>query len=195
MIRLGPPIIVRSCHVLLDLEVINRWDHELSQRNLGKVGEPYCYPDSFIEILCLVKKYFHLSFRELPYRQMGIVVDHANKVPRIPHYSTISRRIKKLEIKINEKLGNDIVITLDNMGIKVANRGEWMHQKWHVSKGYLDIHISQKTLEIRSYDRSLFLDISHKRPIIFSSSSSWSPEVRKRSLFLDITSEVHSGKI
>jgi hypothetical protein len=190
MVRLGPPIIVRSCHVLLDLEVLNRWDHELSQMNLGKVGEPYCYPDSFIEILCLVKKYFHLSFRELPYRQ-----DHANKVPRIPHYSTISRRINKLEIKINEKLGNDIVITLDNMGIKVANRGEWMHQKSHVSKGYLEIHISQKTHEIRSYrtsDRSLFLDISKKIPTI----SSWLPEVRKRSLFLDITSEeVHNGKI
>ena len=45
----------------------------------------------------------------------------------IPHYSTISRRINKLEIKINEKLGNDIVIALDSTGIKVANRGgEWM---------------------------------------------------------------------
>ena len=45
----------------------------------------------------------------------------------IPHYRTISRRINKLEIKINEKLGNDIVIALDSTGIKVANRGgQWM---------------------------------------------------------------------
>ena len=44
-----------------------------------------------------------------------------NKVPGIPHYSTISRRINKLEIKINEKLGNDIVIALDSTGLKVSN--------------------------------------------------------------------------
>src|SRR4051794_36092496 len=60
----------------------------------------------------------------------------------IPHYSIISRRINKLEIKINEKLGNDIVIALDSTGIKVANRGEWMRDKWHVRKGYLKIHIA-----------------------------------------------------
>ena len=61
----------------------------------------------------------------------------------IPHYSTISRRINKLEIKINEKLGNDIVIALDSTGIKVANRGgEWMQHKWHVrKKGHLKIHV------------------------------------------------------
>lgn len=62
----------------------------------------------------------------------------------IPHYSTISRRINKLEIKINEKLGNDIVIALDSTGIKVASRGrEWMQHKWHVrKKGYLKIHVA-----------------------------------------------------
>ena len=61
----------------------------------------------------------------------------------IPHYITISRRINKLEIKINEKLGNDIVIALDSTGIKVANRGEWMQHKWHVrKKGYLKIHVA-----------------------------------------------------
>ena len=48
------------------------------------------------------------------------------KLPCIPDYSTISRRINKLEIKINERLGNDIVIALDSTGIKVANRGEWI---------------------------------------------------------------------
>jgi hypothetical protein len=140
--------------------------------NLGRVGEPYCYPDSFIEILGLVKKYFHLSFRELPYRQMVaiVVIDHATKVPNIPHYSTISRRINNLEIKINEKLGDDIVIALDSTGIKLANRGEWMQRKWHVRKGYLKIHIIQKTHEIG--------------------------KVMKSSLFLDITSEeIHNGKM
>jgi len=130
--------LVRRGQVLLDFDVVDRWDHELSRMNLGKVGEPYCYPDSFIRLLGYMRSYFHL-----PYRQtQGVVIAHANKVPNTPHYSTISRRINKLDININEKLGNDIVIALDSTGIKLANRGEWMHHKWHVRKGYLKIHIA-----------------------------------------------------
>ena len=118
----------------MDFDVVDRWDHELSQMNFGKVAEPYCYPDSFIQLLGYMRAYFHL-----PYRQtQGVVIAHANA----PHYSTISRRINRLEIKINEKLGNDIIIALDSTGLKVANRGEWMRHKWHVRKGYLKIHIT-----------------------------------------------------
>ncbi|MFI5405729.1 MAG: IS5 family transposase [Nitrososphaerales archaeon] len=132
-------LLVRRGQVLLDFDVLDGWDHELSQMNLGKVGEPYNYPDSFIQILGYMRAYFHL-----PYRQTeGVVIAHAStKVPGIPHYSTISRRINRLEIKINEKLGNDIVIALDSTGIKVANRGEWIRHKWHVRKGYLKIHVA-----------------------------------------------------
>ena len=97
----------------------------LSQMNHGKVGESYNYPDSFMQLLGYTRAYFHL-----PYRQtQGVVMAHAStKLPCIPDYSTISRRINKLDIKINEKLGNDddIIIALDSTGIKVANRGEWM---------------------------------------------------------------------
>jgi IS5 family transposase len=131
--------LVRRGQVLLDFDVLDEWDHELSQMNEGKVGEPYDYPDSFMQLLGYMRAYFHL-----PYRQtQGVVIAHASKkVPGIPDYSTISRRINKLEIKINERLGNDIVIALDSTGIKVANRGEWIRHKWHVRKGYLKIHVA-----------------------------------------------------
>ena len=131
--------LVRRGQVLLDFDVLDEWDHELSQMNEGKVGEPYDYPDSFMQLLGYMRAYFHL-----PYRQtQGVVIAHASKkVPGIPDYRTISRRINKLEIKINERLGNDIVIALDSTGIKVANRGEWIRHKWHVRKGYLKIHVA-----------------------------------------------------
>jgi hypothetical protein len=123
----------------LDFDVLDGWDNELSQMNHGKVGEPYDYPDSFMQLLGYMRAYFHL-----PYRQtQGVVIAHASKkVPGIPDYSTISRRINKPEIRINEKLGNDIVIALDSTGIKVANRGDWIRHKWHVRKGYLKIHVA-----------------------------------------------------
>ena len=131
--------LVRRGQGLLDFDVLDEWDHELSQMNDGKVGEPYDYPDSFMQLLGYMRAYFHL-----PYRQtQGVVIAHASKkVPNIPDYRTISRRINKLEIKINERLGNDIVIALDSTGIKVANSGEWIQHKWHVRKGYLKIHVA-----------------------------------------------------
>ena len=132
-------LLVRRGQVLLDFDVVDKWDHELSQMNLGKVGEPYCYPESFIQLLGYMRTYFHL-----PYRQtQGVVIAHANsKLRNIPHFSTINRRLNKLEIKINENVGNDLVIAVDSTGIKVANRGEWMRHKWHVRRGYLKIHVA-----------------------------------------------------
>jgi hypothetical protein len=44
------------------------------------------------------------------------------QIPYILYNSTISRRINKLEIKMDEKIGNDIVIALDSTGIELANR-------------------------------------------------------------------------
>jgi hypothetical protein len=57
--------IVRRGQVLLDFDVVDRWDLELSQMNLGKVGEPYCYPDSLIELLGYMRAYFHLPYRQI----------------------------------------------------------------------------------------------------------------------------------
>ena len=131
--------LVRRGEVILDFDIIDGWYFELERMNEGKRGATYGYPNSFVQLLGYVKAYFHL-----PYRQTeGVVRAHAaNKIPSIPDYSTINRRVNKLDIKINEHIGNDIVIALDSTGIKVANRGEWMRHKWHVRKGYLKIHVA-----------------------------------------------------
>jgi hypothetical protein len=85
-----------------------------------------------------MRAYFHL-----PYIQtQGVVIAHASKLRNIPHFSTINKHLNKLEIKFNENVGNDIVLALDSTGIKIANLGEWISQKWHIRKGYLKIHIA-----------------------------------------------------
>jgi hypothetical protein len=78
------------------------------------------------------------------YHTEDVVRGHrSKKVPSIPDYSTINRRVNKVDVKINEEyLGNDIVIALDSTGIKVTNRGNWMRHKWNVRKGYLKIHVA-----------------------------------------------------
>jgi len=51
------------------------------------------------------------------------------KTPSIPDFTTINRRINKLNIQINNnKVSEDeyLIIAIDSTGIKVTNRGQWM---------------------------------------------------------------------
>jgi hypothetical protein len=65
-------------------------------------------------------------------------------------YYSINKRINRLDIKIkdtdskNKELKDEyVVIAIDNTGIKVTNRGQWMKEKWNVrTKGYLKIHVA-----------------------------------------------------
>jgi hypothetical protein len=137
--------LVRRGEILIGFDVIDNWDTELKEMNKDKVGEPFHYPNTFLLLLGYAKVYFHL-----PYRQTeGIAQGHAKgKVPSIPDYTTISRRINRLDIKIEDnnkskEFEDDyIVIAIDSTGIKVTNRGQWLRDKWNKRKGYLKIHIA-----------------------------------------------------
>lgn len=142
--------LVRRGEILLGFDVIDNWDKELEEMNRGKIGEPFHYPDTFVLMLGYAKAYFHL-----PYRQTeGIVKGHAgNRIPSIPDFSTISRRINRLDLKLENKNKTRedeyITITIDSSGIKKTNRGQWMNKKWNIQnrKGYLKIHVA---VDIRS---------------------------------------------
>lgn len=137
--------LVRRGEILIGFDVINNWDAELKEMNKDKVGEPFHYPNTFLLLLGYAKAYFHL-----PYRQTeGITYGHAKgKVPSIPDYTTINRRINRLDIKIKDTDSKEfedeyIIIAIDSTGIKVTNRGQWMRDKWNIKrKGYLKIHIA-----------------------------------------------------
>jgi hypothetical protein len=140
--------LVRRGEILLGFDVINNWDTELKEMNQGKIGEPFHYTNTFLLLLGHAKAYFHL-----PYRQTeGIAQAHAKgKLPSIPDFTTINRRINRLDIKIkdttdssNKSKDEYIVIAIDSTGTKVTNRGQWMRDKWHIKnkKGYLKIHVA-----------------------------------------------------
>jgi len=130
---------VRRGEIILGFDIIDNWNNELHRMNLGKEGALYRYPDTFVLLLGYMRVYFHLPFRQTK----GVVAAHAGrKVPSIPDYSTINRRVNKLDIKINERIGNDIILVLDSTGIMVTNRGEWLPHKRNVRKGYLKIHVA-----------------------------------------------------
>jgi len=73
---------------------------------------------------------------------------------QVPDYSTINRRVNKLQISLDESLiksKRPVSIAVDSSGIKVHNGGDWK-----VKKGYLKIHfaVNIKTGQVVSMDVS-----------------------------------------
>ena len=106
--------------------------------NRRKEGRRYVYSETFMEALGYCHLYLHLPFRQTE----GLIKSHLKEKANTPTYSAIWKRVNKLHIKMNPKLGKDIVIAIDSTGIKVSNRGEWMRQKWQKRRGFLKIHVA-----------------------------------------------------
>lgn len=132
---------MRRGEILLDLSILDGWDSELEKMNAGKEGEQYVYPDVFIRLLGYIHVLFHL-----PYRQTEGLLKALRKFDsriQAPDYSTIDRRVNRLDVKVDEEdYGDDMVLAVDTSGIKVSNRGDWMRRKWKVRRGFLKIHIA-----------------------------------------------------
>jgi hypothetical protein len=93
--------LVRYGKILIGFDVIDNWNTELKKINKDKVGEPFHYPNIFLLLLGYTKIYFHIPYRQT---EDGITQGHAKgKVPSIPDYTTISKRINRLDIKIKDK--------------------------------------------------------------------------------------------
>jgi len=136
--------LVRRGEILLDLRILDRWDSELERMNAGKEGGRYVYPDIFAKLLGYMRVLFHL-----PYRQTEGFLKALRRFDsriQVPDYSTIDRRVNRLNVRLDEEsYGDDVVLAVDASGIKVSNRGDWIRRKWKVRRGYLKIHIAVDT--------------------------------------------------
>ena len=88
-----------------------------------------------------MRAYFHL-----PYRQTQGVVILTYQKYHAYQIIVISRRINRLNIQINERLGNDVVIALDSTGIKVDNRENGYGINGMLEKVTLDFSQGNKKL-------------------------------------------------
>jgi hypothetical protein len=136
--------LVKRGLILLDLDFVAGWSRELKAMNDGKEGGRYRYPESFIKLLAVVHAYV------LPYRQLeGFMRGLSQYVDglKAPDYTTIWWRIAKMKIDLASSvdLDKDVTIAIDSSGIKVSNRGEWIHKKWRVQRGFIKVHIAVDT--------------------------------------------------
>ncbi len=120
--------LVRRGEILLGFDVTNNWNTELKEMSQCKIDEPFHYPNTFLLLRGYAKAYFHLPYRQT---KEGITQAHAKgKVPSIPNYTTINRRINRLDIKIKDTIDSKnkdlkdeyIVIAIYSTSIKITNR-------------------------------------------------------------------------
>ena len=148
--------LVRRGEIYISLDFLENWDEELSKMNKGKVGRPFLYPKSFMQFLAFI----HIAF--LPYRQIeGFLRKLSEYIPRLKavDYSTICKRLKKLDIELPKNLGEHIVIAVDSSGMKISNRGEWIRDRWKTRKGWIKVHIA---VDVKT-KRLLALELTDER--------------------------------
>jgi len=116
---------------------LETWIPEVKKMNVGKVGEPYFYPDSMIRFLAV------LYGKSFDYRALeGIMRGFSRHFYDFPviSFSQIRRRILKLPLSFDPK-ANDLIVGVDGTGMKVSNRGEWIRQAWGIRRGWIKVVI------------------------------------------------------
>ena len=115
-----------------------RWMHAGEKQR----GSQFDYSEQAILVMLTVKEVFHLSNRGVEgyvrslFRMMKINL-------RVPDHSTLSKRGKKLKVKLPKKTSQNLNIVMDSTGLKIYGEGEWKVRMHGVSKRrtWLKLHI------------------------------------------------------
>ena len=119
--------LVKRGEYLLALDFVEGWDKELSQMNANKVGAPYRFPKTMIELQAL----WHA--KQTPCRMIeGMTRElfQYGKLPDYNDYSTINRRINQLDYSLEIPQGDNIVVFSDGTGLQAVNGGEYLREKY-----------------------------------------------------------------
>jgi len=137
--------------VLIDMTFLESYNKEIKKMNIGKVGAPFHYSDSYVQFLAFLK----IGFK-IPYRMVQGIVRGLSDYVRIEetHFTHIRRRMIRVKPSILEMdFGNDdnnngkeeepITLIVDASGLTVSRKGHYIEQKWiRKKKEFIKLHIA-----------------------------------------------------
>ncbi|MBU4501369.1 MAG: IS5 family transposase [Nanoarchaeota archaeon] len=137
--------LVRHGEFLLDYDWITKgWYEELEEMNNGKKGAPFQFPNSLIGLQAVWHQL--VDYREVE----GITRKVAEKaqIPAFNDFSTINRRVNKLNIEFELPKQGFVSVSTDGTGIKLNNAGEYRYDKYgkKKQKKYIKVTISANPL-------------------------------------------------
>lgn len=122
-------LVVRG-QFFLDVDWVESWDDELASMNNGKRGRPFVFPESLIELQAVWNQLVSLRSVEGITRRL---VEFA-KIPDFNDYSTINRRIRKIQPCFDLPKHGFCSTSTDGTGMKMHNAGEYRQVKYGPKK-------------------------------------------------------------
>jgi hypothetical protein len=96
-------------------------------------GSQYEYSDQAIEIMLMIKEVFHLSNRGVEgFVRSVFAMLHLQL--RVPDHTTLSKRGKRVRVRLPRKTNSGMNLVLDSTGLKIYGEGEWKVRKHGYSK-------------------------------------------------------------
>ena len=137
--------LIERGRVLIDVSFLKSSNKEIKKMNIGKVGAPFQYSDSYIQFLAFLK----IGFK-IPYRMVQGIVRGLSEYVRIVeeiHFTHIRRRMIKIKPSIGNDNDNDneepITLVVDASGLTVSKKGDYIEEKWiRKKKEFIKLHIA-----------------------------------------------------
>lgn len=142
---------------LLDFDWIKKgWKIELNEMNCKKRGAPYKFPKSLINLQAVWHQW--IDYREIEGVTRKVV--EVAQIPEFNDYSTINRRVNKLDVKFKLPKEGFVSVSTDGSGIKQTNAGQYREEKYGKKKRkkYLKVTISANPLTGDLLDCDVSLD-------------------------------------
>jgi len=112
---------------LLDYDWITKhWKTELEEMNKNKRGRKYLFPNSLIKLQAVWHQL--VDYREV--EGMTRMVAKAAQIPDFNDYSTINRRVNKLEVEFQLPKQKFVSVATDGTGMLLSNSGQYRYDKY-----------------------------------------------------------------
>jgi hypothetical protein len=96
-------------------------------------GSQFDYSDKAIEIMLTLKEIFHLPNRSVEGFVRSLFQMMKIDLP-VPDHTTLSKRSKRLKVKLPKQSAGSLNVVMDSTGLKVYGEGEWKVRKHGYSK-------------------------------------------------------------
>jgi hypothetical protein len=118
--------LVRRGTFYLDFEWVKSWNKELAEMNKNKVGAPYQFPESLIELQAV----WHQLTNYRGVEGITRAVVEVGKLPGYNDFSTINRRVNRMNTRMILPEKGDIYASTDGTGTKLNMSGEYFEEKY-----------------------------------------------------------------
>lgn len=119
--------LIKRGEYLLDIDLLEHWDEELTIANRNKVGAPFRFPKSLIHLQAI----WHV--KRVPYRMIEGLTIRLVELASLPDsnsYSTVNRRVNALPFELEVPKGDAIAVFADGTSFRVVEGGEYLREKY-----------------------------------------------------------------